>query len=127
MEIIEILEQAKAQIKAEEQRKVELAKQQVMRDIAPKNQELEQIKLEEINKINVEYQNTRSALIEQHNKQLVALQDKFNVDKANVTQAIEQKKSEILNFALANATCEITSKSGEVIATLDNQIKELKE
>lgn len=127
MDIVKFLEQAKAQIKAEEQREFELAKQAVIREMAPKNQELDQIKVEELNKITANYQNTRSAIIEQHNKQLVALQEKYEAEKSTVAQAIEKKKTELLNTALSNATYEITRDCEKAIAKLENQIKEIKE
>jgi hypothetical protein len=127
MDIVKILEQAKAQIKAEEQREFELAKQKVIREMAPKNQELDQIKVEELNKITANYQNTRSAIIEQHNKQLVALQEKYEAEKSTVSQAIEKKRTELSNTALSNATYEITRDCEKAIAKLENQIKEIKE
>ena len=127
MNIAPYLEQAKQQIRAEEQRQVEIIRQQIVQEVAPKNQELEQLKAEEVNKLAVSYQNTKNAIIDQHNAQLVALQEKFEKDKANVVETVEKKKTEIFNVAFTSATYEITKDCEKAIAKLDAQIKELKE
>lgn len=127
MDIKVILEQAKAQIKAEEEREVEIARQKVAQEIAPKHQELEQLKAEKTNELTISYQNSRNAIIEQNNQQLVALQEKYENDKNKVAELIEKKKTDIFNTAFANATYEITAKSGKAIAKLESQIDDLKE
>lgn len=127
MDILQILEQAKAQIKAEEERQVQIIKQQVVQEVAPKNQEIEQLKAEAINSLTVEYSNTRNAIIEQQNKQLAVLQEKFENDKNAVCENAEKKKTEMFNSALANATYEITRDCEKAISKLDAQIKEIKE
>lgn len=127
MDILQILEQAKAQIKAEEQRQVEIIRQQVVQEIAPKNQEIEQLKAEAINTLTVDYSNTRNTIIEQQNKQLAVLQEKFENDKKSVYENAEKKKTEMFNCALASATYEITRDCEKAISKLDAQIKEIKE
>lgn len=127
MDILQILENAKAQIKAEEDRQVEIIRQRVIQENQPKNQEIEQIKAEAINKLTIDYSNNRNAVIEQQNKQLTALQEKFESDKNAVCENAEKKKTEIFNSALANATYEITRDCEKAIAKLDAQIKDIKE
>ena len=118
MDIIKILEQAKAQIKAEEQSELNIIKEKVNREMQPKNQELESLKNEEINKITLAYQNSRSALTEQYNKQLVALQEKYEADKNEVAQATERKKADLLNSYLSSATYEVTLISHPTIPSI---------
>jgi hypothetical protein len=127
MEIVKHLEYAKAQILAEEKKEIELIKQKVTREIAPKYQELEAIKTEAINKISMEYSKSREALTNNFNAQMTALQNKFESDKKAFIDNTENKKVEIFNVTLNTETYPITSKYDKEIAKLDAQIKALKE
>lgn len=126
MDIIRHLEQAKAQIKAEEQREVELIKQKVTREIAPKYQELDAIKNEAINKLSADYSATREALSNSYNAQITELQNKFESDKKAFTDNTEKKKVELFNTTLAAETYPITRDCEKAIAKLDAQIKDIK-
>ena len=121
------LENAKANIKAEEERQIAIIKERVVRDIQPKYVEIEQMKNEALNKLSIDYNNNRNSATEQYNAQLVALQGKFDSDKQAVVDNAEKKKSEILNSALATETYEITKECEKAILKLEAQIKELKE
>lgn len=127
MDIKLYLEEAIAKIEAETEREVNAIRQQVAVSVSPKNQELEQLKAEEINKLTLDYQDARNLIVEQHNNQLVALQEKYETDKNNVCKAVEDKKKQIFESEFTIATGHITSKSSREIAKLKAQIEDLKE
>lgn len=126
MDIVKILEDAKAQIKAEEERQVKCIKEQVMNEIQPKYVEIDNLKNEELNRLAIEYNKNRNLVTEQYNAQLVTMQNRFEEDKKLATQRAEDKKKEILNSILTTQTYPITRKCEKEISKLDAQIKELK-
>lgn len=125
--VLKHLENAKAQIKAEEERQITIIKDKVIREIQPKYTELEQSKNEIINKLTEDYSFARKSATDQYNSQLVALQQKFENDKKMVVEAHENKKQEILNSTIATETYEVTKECEKAIAKIDAQIKEIKE
>ena len=127
MDIVQYLENAKAQIKAEEERQLAVVRERVIHDVQPKFAEIEKLKNEKLNQLAVDYNSSRSLATEQYNSQLVALQSKFENDRKMVVESSETKKSEILNSLLASETYAITKECDKAIAKLDAQIKDIKE
>ena len=121
------LENAKANIKAEEQRQISIIRERVLREIQPKYTEIEQMKNETLNKLSLDYNESRKLASDQYNAQLIALQNKFESDNQEIVENTEKKKSEMLNSALATETYEITKECEKAICKLDAQIKEIKE
>jgi F0F1-type ATP synthase membrane subunit b/b' len=124
---LKYLENARAQIKAEEERLVAVAKDNVVRNIQPKYQEIEQMKAEAINTLVTDFNTDKNILTEEYNKKMISLQNKFESDKKAVVENAEKKKTEILNSVLATETYAITKECDKAIAKLDAQIAELKE
>lgn len=115
-------EEAKARIKAKEEREVSLIKERVLRDIQPKYAEIEQMKAEELNSLQNNYNLNRNSATEQYNAQLVALQQGFENKKKEVVELAENKKQELLNATLQSETYEITKECERAIADLNNLI-----
>lgn len=123
MDIIQYLEQTKAQIKAEEERRSNEMKERVLLDCQIKNQEIDRITAETVNKAYTEYEAAKALLTEQFNKQLIALEQKYQNDIKAYTENAEAKKAAIFNTALQTAIYPITTECEKVIADLDNLIK----
>lgn len=127
MEIVQYLENAKAQIKSEEDRQIAIIKDRVIREIQPKYAEIENLRNDRLNQLAADYNANRKLITEQYNAQLEAMLHKFEADQKAVAESAESKKSEILNHMLTNETYAIVKEYEKAIAKLDDQIKELKE
>lgn len=119
---IKYFEQLKGQIKAEEERQVSAIKDRVLREIQPKYAEIEQIKAEELNSLQSNYNANRNSATEQYNAQLVALQQTFENKKKEVIEIAEKRKVDIFNSTLQSETCEITKECEKAIIDIDNLI-----
>ena len=115
-------QEAKARLKAREEREVAIIKEKVARDIQPKYAELDKIKAEELNKLTASYNANRNFAMEQYNAQLNSLQEKYEIDKKNVVEVTEKKKNDLLKVTLQNETYAITTECEKAIADLDNLI-----
>ena len=127
MELIQILEQAKAQVIAKRDQDIELVRQEVIRNIEPKYQELDALKADELNKYAASYQERRAALINQHNAQLSALQEEFDMNNTKINELINNRKSDLFSAAFQDASYKVTAKCDKTIAKLNAQIADLKE
>lgn len=127
MNIIQYLETAKAQIKAEEERQVAIVRDRVTNAVQPKYAEIEKLKNEKLTQLALDYDAHRKLVTEQYNNQLIAMQSKFETDQRTVIEGADNKKNEILTSILASETYPITKECEKAIAKLDSQIKELKE
>lgn len=116
------LQEAKARIKAKEEREVAVIKEKVLREIQPKYVEIEQMKNEELNSLSSNYTANRTSATEQYNAQLVALQQDFENKKKEVIELAEKRKKELLDATLQTETYEITKECERAIVDLDNLI-----
>lgn len=119
---LKYFEDAKAQIKAEEERQVAITKDRVLREIQPKYAEIEKIKAEELNDLQNTYNTNRNTATEQYNAQLVALQQNFENRKKEVIENAEKRKVDLLNSTLQAETYEITKECEKAIIDIDNLI-----
>ena len=119
---VKYFENAKAQIKAEEERQVAITKERVLREIQPKYAEIEKIKAEELNDLQNTYNANRNSATEQYNAQLVALQQNFENRKKEVVENAEKRKVDILNSTLQAETYEVTKECEKAIIDIDNLI-----
>jgi phage host-nuclease inhibitor protein Gam len=119
---LKYFENAKAQIKAEEERQIQATKERVLREIQPKFSEIEQLKSQALNKLSTDYTQNRNSETERYNAQLVALQQKYESDKKSIAENTEKKKEEILNATLQTETYQVTKDCERAIADIDNLI-----
>ncbi len=125
--IIKHYESAKANILAEKEQKVAVAKEQAKRDVQPKFQEIEQMKSTALQKASADYNSGRNLLTEQYNAQLMALKTQFESEQNAILENAEAKKTEILNVAIQTATYEEEKQCARAITDLDNLIAKIKE
>ena len=116
------LQEAKARIKAKEEREVAIIRERVLREIQPKYAEIEQMKADELNALQNNYTANRNSATEQYNTQLVALQQNFENKKKEVIELTEKRKTEMLEATLQSETYEITKDCERTIIDLDNLI-----
>ena len=116
------LQEAKARIKAKEEREIAIIRERVLREIQPKYIEIEQMKAEELNGLSNDYTSNRNLATEQYNAQLVALQQGFENKKKEVVALAEKRKEDLLTATLQSETYEITEECKRTIADLDNLI-----
>lgn len=116
------LQEAKARIKAKEEREVSIIRERVLRDIQPKYAEIEQIKAEELNNLQNNYNASRTSATEQYNAQLVALQQSFENKKKEIIENVEKRKADLLGATLQAETYDITKECEKTIIDLDNLI-----
>jgi hypothetical protein len=119
---VKYFENVKAQIKAEEERQVATIRERVLRDIQPKYAEIEQIKAEELNTLQHNYNASRTSATEQYNAQLVALQQNFENKKKEIIENVEKRKVDLLNSTLQTETYDITKECEKAIIDIDNLI-----
>ena len=123
LDMIQYLEQTKAQIKAEEERRINCAKEQVLLDCQVKNQEIDKITAETISKAYTDLEAAKAVVTDAYNKQLVALEQKYQHDVKTYTENAENKKNVLFNNALQAAIYPITTECEKLITDLDNLIK----
>ena len=116
------LQEAKARIKAKEEREIAIIREKVLREIQPKYVEIEQMKAEELNTLSNNYNANRNSASQQYNAQLVALQQGFESKKKEVVELAEKRKEDLLTATLQSETYEITKECERVIADIDNLI-----
>jgi hypothetical protein len=116
------LENAKVQIKAEEERQVSAIKERVLREIQPKYAEIEKMKADELNSLSSNYVNSKNLATEQYNAQLVALQQNFEIKKKEVVEMADKRKQELLTATLQSETYEVTKECERAILDIDNLI-----
>ena len=109
------------QVKDSEQRELLVAKERIMREkIIPFNQEIDKIKAESIDKLSRLFDQEKMTLTKQYNDNLIALQQKFDVDKQIINDTAEKKKTENENAVMATETYEITNRYKKAIAKLNS-------
>lgn len=116
------LQEAKARIKAKEEREVAIIREKVLREIQPKYVEIEQMKNEELNSLLNNYTANKNSASEQYNAQLIALQQDHDNKKKEVIELAEKRKKELLDATLQTETYEITKECERAIVDLDNLI-----
>jgi IMP dehydrogenase/GMP reductase len=116
------LQEAKARIKAKEEREVAIIRERVLREIQPKYVEIEKMKNEELDTLSKNYTANRSSATEQYNAQLVALQQDHDNKQKEVVKLADKRKEDLLNATLQSETYEITKECERVLADLDNLI-----
>lgn len=117
MDIKTILQSTISQIKASEEREIQLVKDRVNREkIIPFNQEIDQSRTK-----------AEQELLAQHNARVQASQEQYQSEKKCLFEAGEKKKQDFLNSTMATETYAITSKADKAIAKLTAQIEEIKE
>lgn len=116
---LQYFENAKAQIKAEKERRIAIIRENVIREVQPKCVEIEQLKAEEINKLTTDYNTSKSLAVEQYNAHLVALQQKFESDKKSIMELAEKRKSDIIDTTLKAKTYEIAKTFDKAIEDID--------
>ena len=126
MDILRHYETLRATLIAEKEQKIAVIKEQIKRDIQPKFAELDKLKQEALNKASVEYNNNRNLATEQYNAQLVALKEKFEVEQKAILQTLENKKTEMLNLAIQEATYEEEKQCARAVADIDGLINKIK-
>jgi 3-dehydroquinate synthase class II len=112
MSIKQHLETALANIKAEQERAICIAKEQTMREsVIPKHTEINGARDEAIAKIT-----------ENYNQHVAKLQAKFNAEKQEVIQAAENKKEEVTNSMIECAIATVKVGYDKTIINLEEQI-----
>jgi hemerythrin superfamily protein len=109
-----ICENAIAQIEATRQREIEVAKQRVMQEeVAPFNRDIETALRDAI-----------SELQTQHNAKIAALQQAFEAEKHDLTDAARKRKEAFAETAVATATAAINAEADGAIAHIKKYIGE---
>lgn len=127
MELIQYFEQMKVQLKAEEEKELAEIKTQVVCDCQIRNEEIDKITSETIAQCYTDNEAAKNAITEQANKQIIALDQKYQNDVKRFSENAENKKTELFNRALNTATYAVTTKYEKAIADLDNLIAKRKD
>lgn len=122
MNIVQYLESAKAQIKAQEEREGAIIKERVLNEIQPKFAEIEQIKAEELDLLTKNYNADRKYAAEQYDAQVVALQKNYDIKNEEIIQMAENKKADLLKSTVDAEVRKVVEDCRKAILELDNLI-----
>jgi hypothetical protein len=127
MDIIQYFEQMKAQLKAEEEKELAEIKAQVTCDCQIRNEEIDKITSQTIAQCYTDNEVAKNAVLEHANRQITALDQKYQSDIKKYTEDAEIKKKEIFIRTLNTATLATTTKYERAIADVDNLIAKRKD
>lgn len=115
--IIASLEKGIVEVKAGADKEIAVIREKLMKEkILPFNEEIDaaRVKAEQELAVNL-------------NKNISALQEKYNKDRQALFDAGQKKKEEFEKSVIATATYEITKERDKAVTRLQNQINDLKE
>ena len=127
MDLIQYFEQMKAQLKAEEEKELAEIKDQVTCDCQIRNEEIDKITSQTIAQCYTDNETAKSVVLEHANRQITALDQKYQSDVKKYTEDAENKKKEIFTRALNTASLATTTKYEKAIADIDNLILKRKD
>jgi hypothetical protein len=127
MELIQYFEQIKAQLKAEEEKELAEIKAQVTCDCQIRNEEIDKITSQTIAQCYTDNEVAKNAVLEHANRQITALDQKYQDDVKKYTEDAENKKKEIFTRALNTASLATTTKYEKAIVDIDNLILKRKD
>jgi hypothetical protein len=117
MAIKQYFETALRGIEQERERAISVAREKAMREkIVPNNATIDASRTEAIN-----------ALTANLNKEISALQEKFNIEKQAIIEASEKKKSEFATATMETEASIVSVQYDAAINALKKQISEIKE
>lgn len=117
MSIKQHLQNALANITAEQDRAIATEKEKAMREIVvPQHAEINQMR-----------DNAIATITEKHNQRLAELQQAFQAERQQYIDASEKKKTEVTNSAVECATATVRLQYEKAIKTLEEQISKIEE